>query len=86
MNSEKWREVSIPRQMILDLVESYLYSVGEKNLRGMSKREVTAIDIPSLLEGEMTTIKIKLKEIKPADQSGKQIKHAKMASKPQEEN
>jgi len=81
MNSNKWREVQLTRQTILDLVESHLYA-----MRGMSRREVIEIDIPSLLPTEMVTVKLKLKEVsKSVDQSGERL-NAEMARKPQEEN
>lgn len=80
MNSNKWRTVELPRQVILDIVEAHLLA-----MRGMERREIGTMEIDALLPLEFIPIKLKLKEIKPADQSGKQI-NAQMASKPQEKN
>jgi hypothetical protein len=74
MNSEKWREVSLTRETILDLVASHLY-----NMRAMDRREINEIDIPGLLDLNLVPIKIKMKEVsKPKDRLG-EVKDAEMA-------
>jgi hypothetical protein len=76
MNSEKWREVSLTRETILDLVASHLY-----NMRAMDRREINEIDIPGLLDINLVPIKIKMKEVsKPKDHFG-EVKDAEMAQR-----
>lgn len=74
MNSKKWRTVEIPRENILDLVASHLYA-----MRGLSKREITEIEIPALLEQEFISIKIKTKEDKPSRPDRQKKEDAEMA-------
>src|SRR5258706_15948183 len=61
VNSNKWRTVEIPRENIIDLVASHLYA-----MRGLTKKEITEIEIPDLLNEEFIQVKIKLKEEKPS--------------------
>src|SRR5258706_2126784 len=61
VNSNKWRTVEIPSENILDLVASHLYA-----MRGLTKKEITEIEIPDLLNVEFIQVKIKLKHEKPS--------------------
>lgn len=79
MNTNKWRTVEIPRENILDLVASHLYA-----MRGLTRREITEIEIPALLEQEFITIKIKTKEEKPSRPVRPKQEDAEMGKRTQE--
>ena len=75
MNSNKWRSIKVPSKTIEDIVSAHIYA-----MRGMDKREIIDMGLPLLADAEgNVTIKIKMKEVKPVDQTGKQKDNAKMA-------
>lgn len=59
MNSEKWREVTLTRETILDLVAAHLYA-----MRGADRKEITNLEIPGLIDMEHIKIRLKKKEVK----------------------
>lgn len=66
MNSEKWREVTLSREAILDLINTHLHQMTVV----ASHREITEIDCPGLIDVPTIKIKYKLKEVKAgADQA-----------------
>ena len=74
MNSTKWREVTIPREIIIDRIATHLYE-----FRVSDNRDITELEIPALMDIPEIQIKYKLKEVKkPVDQSG-EMENAKMA-------
>ena len=62
MNSAKFREVSIPREIILDRIACHLYE-----FKVSENRDITEIEIPALLDVPEIKIKYKLKEVKKAE-------------------
>lgn len=81
MNSEKFRTIHLPRELIEELIASHLCA-----MKAMSHREIIELRVALWKDYEDIPIQIRMKELKSPKTSPAKSNDAKMAKGTQEEN